>query len=205
MKIFPRLHLEQGGACRAFEGNSTNLKGKQAYVKFTKCEFRLEKLAVLGHFVSKDGVEVDPSKIEAVKGWPMPKTVSNIRNFLGLAGYYRHFVKDFSKIVKPMTSLMENDKKFEWDEKCEKAFQLMKQKLITAPVLTLPDDSEIYDVYSDASKNGKGCVRMQNGKVITYASRPLKPHEVNYPTHDLELAAIIFALNIRRHYLYGME
>ncbi|XP_021771791.1 uncharacterized protein LOC110735925 [Chenopodium quinoa] len=104
-----------------------------------------------------------------------------------------------------MTSLMKKDKKFEWDEKCEEAFQLLKQKLITAPVLTLLDDSGIYDVYSEASKNGLGYVLMQNEKVIAYASRQLKPHEVNYYTHDLELAAIIFALKIWRHYLYGVN
>ncbi|XP_021743391.1 uncharacterized protein LOC110709476 [Chenopodium quinoa] len=100
----------------------------------------------------------------------------DIRSFLGLAGYYRCFVKDFSKIAKPMTSLMKKDKKFEWDDKCEEAFQLLKQKLITAAVLTLSDESGIYDEYRDASKNGLGCVLMQNGKVIAYASRQLKPH-----------------------------
>ncbi|XP_021755397.1 uncharacterized protein LOC110720651 [Chenopodium quinoa] len=116
----------------------------------------------------------DGTKIEAVKSWPMPKTVSDIRNFLGLADYYRRFVKDFSKIAKPMTTVMKKDKKFEWDDKCEEAFQIMKQTLITTPVLKLPDDSGIYDVYSDTSKNGLGCVLMQNGKVIAYASRKLK-------------------------------
>ncbi|XP_021724763.1 uncharacterized protein LOC110692087 [Chenopodium quinoa] len=95
--------------------------------------------------MSKDGVEVDPAKIEAAKGWPTPKTVYDIRSFLGLAGNYRRFVKDFSKISKPMTSLMKKGKKFEWDEKCEEAFQLLKQKLMTTLVLTLPDDSGIYD------------------------------------------------------------
>ncbi|XP_021732982.1 uncharacterized protein LOC110699774 [Chenopodium quinoa] len=134
------------------------LRENKLYTKFSKCEFWLEKVAFLGHSVSKDGVEVDQAKIEAVKRWPTPKTVSDIRSLLGLAGYYRRFVKDFSKIAKPMTSLMKKDKKFEWDEKCEEAFQLLKKRLITAPVLTLPDDSGIYDVYSDASKNGLGCV-----------------------------------------------
>ncbi|XP_021723904.1 uncharacterized protein LOC110691291 [Chenopodium quinoa] len=127
------------------------LRENKLYAKFSKCEFWLEKVAFLGHFVSKYGVEVDPAKIEAVKGWPTPRTVSDIRSFLGLARYYRCFVKDFSRIAKPMTSLMKKDKKFEWDEKCEEAFQLLKQKSFTAPVLTLPDDSGIYDVYCDAS------------------------------------------------------
>ena len=181
------------------------LRENQLYTKFSKCEFWLYKVAFLGHFVSKDGVEVDPAKIEAVKEWPTPKNVSDIRSFLGLAGYYRRFVKDFSKIAKPMTSLMRKDCKFVWTEKCEAAFQTLKEKLTTAPILTLPDGSGSYDVYSDASKNGLGCVLMQNGKVIAYASRQLKPYEVNYPTHDLKLAAIVFALKIWRHYLYGMK
>ena len=104
-----------------------------------------------------------------------------------------------------MTSLMRKDCKFVWTEKCEAAFQTLKEKLTTAPILILPDGSGSYDVYSDASKNGLECVLMQNGKVIAYASRQLKPYEVNYPTHDLELAAIVFALKIWRHYLYGVK
>ncbi|XP_021751362.1 uncharacterized protein LOC110717031 [Chenopodium quinoa] len=172
------------------------LRENKLYAKFSKCEFWLEKVAFLGHFASKDGVEVDPAKIEAIKGWPTPKIVSDVRSFLGLGGYYRRCVKDFSKIAKPMTSVMKKDRKFECDEKCEEAFLLLKEKLTTAPVLTLPDDSGHYNVYSDAPKNDLGCVLMQNGKVIANASRQLKPHEANYPTHNLELAAIIFALKI---------
>ncbi|XP_021770609.1 uncharacterized protein LOC110734768 [Chenopodium quinoa] len=140
------------------------LRENKLYAKFSKCEFWLEKVTFLGHFVSKDGVEVDPAKIKVVKGWPMRRMVSNVRSFLGLAWYNKRFVKDFSKIAKPMTSLMKKDEKFEWDDKCEEAFQLLKQKLITAPVLTLLDNNGIYDVYSDASKNDLGCVLMQMGR-----------------------------------------
>ena len=122
--------------------------------------------------------------------------VTDIRSFLGLAGYYRRFVKDFSKIARPMTTLMKKESKFEWDAKCEEAFQILKEHLTTAPVLALPNGTEGFEVYSDASKNGLGCVLQQNGKVIAYASRQLKPYEANYPTHDLELAAIVFALKI---------
>ena len=132
------------------------LREHQLYAKFSKCEFWLEKVAFLGHFVSKNGVEVDPAKIEAVKNWPVPKNVTEVRSFLGLARYYRRFVKDFSKIAKPMTSLMKKDCKFIWNDKCEEAFQTLKERLTTAPVLTLPDGSSSYDVYSDASKNGLG-------------------------------------------------
>ena len=106
-------------------------------------------------------------------------------------------------IALPLTRLTRKDVKFEWDDKCEQSFQQLKYCLTHAPVLALPDDSGDFEVYSDASLNGLGCVLMQHGRVIAYASQQLKPHELNYPTHDLELAAIIFALKLWRHYLYG--
>ena len=121
-----------------------------------------------------------------------------------LAGYYRRFIKDFSKIAGPMTELTKKSGKFIWSYKCEKSFQKLKRRLTRAPVLTLPNGKDSFVVYTDASKEGLGCVLMQNGKVIAYASRKLKPHERNYPTHDLELAAMVFALKKWRHYLYGV-
>ena len=130
------------------------LRENQLYAKFSKCEFWLEKVSFLGHFVSKEGVTVDPAKIEGVRDWPTLKNVTEIRSFLGLAGYYRRFVKDFSKIARPMTNLMKKDKRFEWTEECEGAFQTLKERLTTAPVLTLPDSTSEYLVYSDASKMG---------------------------------------------------
>ncbi|XP_074265877.1 uncharacterized protein LOC141588329 [Silene latifolia] len=177
--------------------------GAPLYAKLSKCEFWLEKVAFLGHVISKEGVSVDPNKIEAVSSWKAPKNVAEIRSFLGLAGYYRRFVKDFSKIARPITALMRKENRFKWDESCEAAFQTLKDRLTTAPVLALPEGSEGFEVYTDASKNGLGCVLMQKGKVIAYASRQLKPYEENYPTHDLELGAVVFALKIWRHYLYG--
>lgn len=182
----------------------STLREHQLYAKLSKCEFWLEKVAFLGHVISKEGILVDPAKITAVSEWPTPKRATDIRSFLGLAGYYRRFVKDFSIIARPMTNLMKKENKFLWSQECEEAFQTLKEKLTTAPVLALPDDSGQFEVYSDASRYGLGCVLMQNRKVIAYASRQLKPYEVNYPTHDLELAAIVFALKIWRHYLYGV-
>ncbi|KAI6698855.1 hypothetical protein NL676_018974 [Syzygium grande] len=135
--------------------------------------------------------------------WPRPTTVIEVRSFLGLAGYYRRFVERFSAIATPLTRLLKKETKFEWTEKCEKNFQELKQRLTTAPVLTIPSRSGGYEIYSDASLRGLGCVLMQHGRVVAYASRQLRPHEMNYPTHDLELAAIIFALKIWRHYLCG--
>ncbi|XP_071685266.1 uncharacterized protein [Lolium perenne] len=119
----------------------------------------------------------------------------------GLAGYYRKFVEGFSSIARPLTQLLKKDKKFEWTDKCEASFQELKKRLVTAPVLTMPDITKDFDVYCDASKLGLGSVLMQEGKVIAYLSRQLRPHEMNYPTHDLELAAVVHALKTWRHYL----
>ncbi|KAL4020667.1 hypothetical protein IC575_019448 [Cucumis melo] len=179
------------------------LRANKLYAKFSKCEFWLRKVTFLGHVVSIEGVSVDPAKIEAVTNWPRPSTVSEIRSFLGLAGYYRRFVEDFSRIASPLTQLTRKGTPFVWSPTCESSFQELKQKLVTAPVLTVPDGSGNFVIYSDASKKGLGCVLMQQGKVVAYASRQLKIREHNYPTHDLELAAVVFALKIWRHYLYG--
>ena len=146
--------------------------------------------------VSKDGIHIDPQKIEAVSLWPRPTTVTEIRSFLGLAGYYRRFVQDFSRIAAPMTHLTQNNAKFVWSDACENSFQLLKEKLTTALVLTLPNGEDKFTIYYDASRVGLSCVLMQNGRVVAYASRQLKKHEQNYPTHDLEMAVVIFALNI---------
>ncbi|XP_050222329.1 uncharacterized protein LOC126672422 [Mercurialis annua] len=179
------------------------LREHQLYAKFSKCEFWLDQVTFLGHVVSKDGIKVDPTKIEAVMDWQRPRSVTEIRSFLGLAGYYRRFVQDFSRISAPMTKLTQKGVKFEWTDKCEASFEKLKEILTTAPVLALPSGIEGFTVYCDASRIGLGCVLMQHGKVIAYASRQLKKHEVNYPTHDLELVAVVFALKIWRHYLYG--
>ncbi|KAL0554431.1 hypothetical protein IC582_008352 [Cucumis melo] len=179
------------------------LRDNKLYAKFSKCEFWLKQVSFLGHVVSKAGVSVDPAKIEAVTGWTRPSTISEVRSFLGLAGYYRRFVENFSRIATPLTQLSRKGAPFVWSKACEDSFQNLKQKLVTAPVLTVPDGSGSFVIYSDASKKGLGCVLMQQGKVVAYASRQLKSHEQNYPTHDLELAAVVFALKIWRHYLYG--
>ena len=179
------------------------LREHKLYAKFSKCEFWLEEVAFLGHVVSKDGIKVDPKKIEAIQKWARPTTPTEIRSFLGLAGYYRRFVQDFSKIAAPLTRLTQKAVKFQWSEECERSFQKLKDCLTSAPVLVLPLGEGGFSVYCDASRIGLGCVLMQNGRVIAYASRQLKSHEQNYPTHDLEMAAVVFALKLWRHYLYG--
>ncbi|KAD4178969.1 hypothetical protein E3N88_27560 [Mikania micrantha] len=148
------------------------LRKKNLYAKFSKCEFWLEQVAFLGHVVSAEWITMDPAKVETITKWPRP------------------------------TSVTRKGVKFTWNDEREKCFEKLKTRLVSAPILTLPSGSGGYQIYSDASKKGLGCVLMQHGKVIAYASRHLKPYEVNYPTHDLELAAVVFALKIWRHYLY---
>ncbi|KAL4030664.1 hypothetical protein IC575_008914 [Cucumis melo] len=172
------------------------LRANKLYAKFSKCEFWLKKVTFLDHVVSSKGVFVDPAKIEAVTSWPRPSTVSEIRSFLSLVGYYRRFVEDFSCIASPLTQLTRKGTPFVWSPACESSFQELKQKLVSAPVLTVPDGSRSFVIDSDASKKGLGCVLMQQGKVVPYASRQLKSHEQNYRTHDLELTTMVFALKI---------
>ncbi|KAL2250302.1 UNVERIFIED_CONTAM: Retrovirus-related Pol polyprotein from transposon [Sesamum indicum] len=179
------------------------LKEKELYAKLSKCEFWVNQVVFLGHVVSGDGVMPDPSKVKAIMEWRVPKNATEVRSFLGLAGYYRRFVEGFSIIAGPLTKLLRKGVEFEWTEKCQQSFDELKKRLTSNPILMLPSGSGGYIVYTDASKQGLGCVLMQNGKVIAYASRQLKNHELNYATHDLELAAIVHALKIWRHYLYG--
>ncbi|GJW37141.1 putative reverse transcriptase domain-containing protein [Tanacetum coccineum] len=181
------------------------LKKEELYAKFSKCEFWISRVQFLGHVIDCRGIHVDPAKIESIKDWASPKTPTEIRQFLGLAGYYRRFIEGFSKIAKTMTKLTQKGVKFDWGDKQEAAFQLLKQKLCSAPILALPEGSEDFIAYCDASKKGLGAVLMQREKVISYASRQLKIHEKNYTTHDLELGAVVFALKIWRHYLYGTK
>ncbi|GJT73920.1 putative reverse transcriptase domain-containing protein [Tanacetum coccineum] len=147
-----------------------------------------------GHVVNDDCIHVDPSKVESVKNWKTPKSSTEIRSFLGLAGYYRRFIENFSKIAKPLTLLTQKNKTYVWGDKKDEAFHILKEKLCNAPVLALPDGPDDFVVYCYASKQGFGCVLMQQGKVIAYASRQLKTHEKNYTTHNLELGAVVFAL-----------
>ncbi|GJS13716.1 putative reverse transcriptase domain-containing protein [Tanacetum coccineum] len=153
------------------------LKKEELYAKFSKCEFWIPKVQFLGHVINSEGIHVDPAKIESIKDWASPKSPTEIRQFLGLVGYYRRFIKGFSKIAKPMTKLTQKKVKFDKD----------------------------FIAYCDASKKGLGAALMQREKVIAYASLQLKIHEKNYTTHDLELGAVVFALKIWRHYLYGTK
>ncbi|WVZ83813.1 hypothetical protein U9M48_030913 [Paspalum notatum var. saurae] len=181
------------------------LRENQLYTKLSKCEFWLLEVSFLGHIVSKGGVSVDPSKIKVVQEWVAPQNVGEIRSFLGLLGYYRRFVKNFSKIAQPLSKLLAKGAMFEWTDKCQSNFEELKKRLTTTPVLIMPDIQKAFSVYCDASRQGLGCVLMQEGHVVAYASRQLWKHEQNYPTHDLELAAVVHALKLWRHYLIGKK
>ncbi|GJX06638.1 putative reverse transcriptase domain-containing protein [Tanacetum coccineum] len=171
-------------------------KKEKLYTKFSKCDFWIRIVQFLGHLIDSQVLHVDPAEIEAVKNWASPTTPTKIRQFLGLAGYYRRFIKDFLKISKSFTELTQKNKKYIWGEDQESAFQILKQKLCEAPILALPKGNHDFVVYYDASHQGLGAVLMQRKKVIAYSSRQLKPHEENYTTHDLELGAVVFALKI---------
>ncbi|GJV42660.1 putative reverse transcriptase domain-containing protein [Tanacetum coccineum] len=181
------------------------LKKEKLYAKFSKCEFWIPKVQFLGHVIDSRGIHMDPAKIESIKDWASPKIPTKIRQFLGLAGYYERFIEGFLKIARSMTKLTQKGVKFDWGEKEENAFQLIKQKLCSALILALPEGSEDFVVYCDASHKGLSVVLMQREKVIAYASRQLKVHEKNYTTHDSELGSVVFALKIWRHYLYGTK
>jgi hypothetical protein len=163
----------------------------------------MKQVAFLGHIISRGGISVDPSKVQYVFSWNAPTSVGDIRSFLGLARYYRWFIEGFLKISKPMIELLKKDKKFEWTPNCEASFQELKKRLMTAPILVMPDMEKPFSIYCDASSQGLGCVLMQDGHVVVYASRQLRKHEAHYPTHDLELVAVVHTLKIWRYHLMG--
>ncbi|GJX65764.1 putative reverse transcriptase domain-containing protein [Tanacetum coccineum] len=169
------------------------LKKERLYGRFSKCDFWLDSVQFMGHVLDRSGVHVDPAKIEAIKSWAAPKTPTEVRQFLGLAGYYRRFIEGFSLISKPLTKLTQKNKKYKWGSE-EEAFQTLKQKLCSAMILALPEGTKDFVVYCDASLKGYGAVLMRREKVIAYASRQFKVHEENYTTNDLELGAVVFAL-----------
>nr|GFA20209.1 retrotransposon protein, putative, Ty3-gypsy subclass [Tanacetum cinerariifolium] len=182
-QYFSKIDLRSGyHQLRVHEDDipKTAFRTRYRHFEFTVMPFEVQ---FRGHVINGDGIHVDPSKIEAIKSWEAPRTPSKVCSFLGLIGYYRRFIENFSKIAKPLTILTR--KTFDWGEEWENAFQTLKDKLCNAPVLPLLDGPKDFVIYCDASGLGLGCVLMQKGKVIAYASRQLKIHEKNYTTHDL--------------------
>ena len=155
------------------------LKEKRLYAKLCKCEFWLEEVKFLGHVISNKGVLVDPTKVEAVLQWELPKIVTEIHIFLDLARYYRRFIERFSKIAMPLTQLTKKGQVFVWTEKCEDSYQEVKKRLTTFPVLALPDPTGHFVIFCAASKMGLGCVLMRDRRVVAYSSRQLR-HKRNF-------------------------
>src|SRR4051812_14529333 len=164
------------------------------YAKFSECEFWLPDVTYLVHVISAKGIAINPERVQAVLDCTPPESVKQVRSFLGLASYCRHFVEKFSKVAKPLSELLKKDNKFQWTPKCEKSFQELKRRLTSAPVLAPPNTKRDFEIYCDASHQGLGCILMQDRHVLAYASRQLHLHEENYPTHDLELADVVHAL-----------
>jgi hypothetical protein len=181
----------------------TRLRELKLYAKFSKCDFWLKEVQFLGHILLENGISIDRSKIQQVMEWKAHTSVSEIKSFLGLARYYRRFIPYFLKIAKPMTQLLEKDRKFAWTTECKTSFRTLRTLLTMAPVLAQPDIEKPFDVFCDASGIGLGCGLMQDGKVIAYASCQLRKHEANYLTHDLEFVVVVHALKIWRHYQLG--
>ena len=185
------------------------LRDKQLYAKLSKCEFFKSEIGFLGHIINQHGIKMEPSKIEAVTKWPQPKNVHEVRSFLGLAGYYRRFVKDFSMIASPLTELLHKNKKFEWTDVQESAFQQLKLAVCGAPVLIIPNPKLPYTIVTDASGFAIGAALCQDHskglQPCAYLSRKMNDHERNYPVHEQELLAIVHALREWRHYLLGSK
>lgn len=178
-------------------------------VKPSKCNLFSEQVQYLGHIISAQGVRADPAKVQAVKDWPVPKTQTEVRSFVGLASYYRRFIKGFAELARPLHQLTEKGRRFKWSEACQVAFEHLKAKLISAPVLAYPDPSQPFILDTDASDTGIGAVLSQvvDGveQVIAYASRALTKQERKYATTKKELLSMVTFTKYFKHYLLGKE
>ena len=173
------------------------LREHKLYGKLSKCSFYQSRIHYLGHVISGEGIAVDPAKVEAIMEWPAPTNVTEVRRFMGLAGYYRRFVEGFLKIENPITELQKKNKKFVWTDKCVEEFCRLKGLLTTTPILEVPDMDVDFLVCIDASKEGLGGVLMQDRQVNAYISRKLRRHEENYATHDLDLLSIVMQEHLK--------
>lgn len=176
------------------------MRSNSLFAKMSKCAFATERVEYLGHYIQEAGVSTDPTKVQAVKEWIIPKNLKHLRGFLGLAGYYRRFVRNFGPIARPLTALTKRDS-FTWTEEATGAFEELKKALCEAPVLALPRFDQPFVVETDACGNGIGAVLMQNGHPVSYISRHLKGKQLHLSIYEKELLAVVFAVQKWRHYL----
>jgi hypothetical protein len=192
---------------RRLEAIFERLQKASLKLKPSKCSFRQRRVSFLDYEISESGVQTDPQKIAAVVNWPVPKKLREVRGFLSLCGYYRRFVESFSKVAAPLHALTKKNQTFHWSNDCQQSFDLLKQKLINAPILSLPRDSGQYLIDTDASDTGIGAVlsQIQDGeeRVISYASRLYSDTEKRYCVTRKELLAVVFFLKHFRRYLLG--
>ncbi|KAL2223600.1 UNVERIFIED_CONTAM: Retrovirus-related Pol polyprotein from transposon [Sesamum indicum] len=181
----------------------TRLREHELYAKVSKCSFAQETISFLGHIVERGRIRMDPKKVQAIEEWQLPKDVHDLRSFLGLANYYRRFVKGYSEIARPLTDLLKKTETWNWTPQCQVAFDNLKKAIVTDPVLALPDMSKPFVVETDASDFALGGVLMQDGHPVAFESRKLKDVERRYSVHEKELLAVVHCLRLWRHYLLG--
>jgi hypothetical protein len=181
------------------------LRAARLFGNIAKCTFCIDRVVFLGYVVTAQGIEVDPAKIEAISSWPQPKTVTQVRSFLGLAGFYRRFVKDFGSIAAPLNELTKKDVPFVCGDAQQEAFMLLKDKLTHDPLLQLPDFNKTFELECDASGIDLGGVLLQEVKPVAYFSEKLSGASLNYSTYDKELYALVRTLETWQHYLWPKE
>jgi hypothetical protein len=180
------------------------LSQHQLFLKQSKCAFGASEVEYLGHLVGKDGIRVDPKKIEAMQDWPHPKTLKSLHGFLGLTGYYRKFVKNYGKIATPLTALLKKNS-FTWTPAAAQDFQTLKMAMCTTPVLTLPDFTKTFVLECDASGKGIGVVLMQEGRPLAFTSKQLSERNLGKSIYEKEMLAILHVVDLWRPYLLGQH